>query len=221
MTARKSKKRDSLFIEVLAQNAVKVDPYESTDPILEQIIECVLDQDESDLNVVKEVKNQLLVDFVDWNEVRIVTKERLSPSLKKLTHNDYKVKVLQAVLNKIFSRTGSLECQFLLDFEKNDLEDYLTGIMELTEYSRKRLILRVFKKHVLPFTSDHEVIFETFGSQFVIGDTSMIELFEPYDEVQLQGILELLNTIIGENKGGDEFSSATLTKFIKKADAAK
>ena len=51
-----------------------------------------------------------------------------------------------------------------MDFETNDLEDYLTGIMELKESTIKRVILRVFRKAVPPVTSDHEVLLEVAGS---------------------------------------------------------
>jgi hypothetical protein len=221
MVIRNSKKRDAKLVEVLQEKALPIKAYDSTLPILEQIIEAILVENEETVNKSQKIKKKLMEEFVDWNELRIVGVERLSPFFQGLSVPDYKLKVLQAVLNKIFSRSGSLECQFLNDFDKSDLEDYLTGIMELKESTRKMLILNVFKKPVLPFVSDHEVIFENCDTTFIPGDDSMVELFEEVEIAKLEGMRLLFDKILIESieSDTDDFKSATLSEILKEVDA--
>jgi hypothetical protein len=220
MTLSSSKKRDIKLVEILREKSLEVNLENSSLPILEQIIECIMLEHEDTPEKSLEIKKKLMEEFVDWNEVRIVREERLEPFFNDLQNPKYKLKVLQAVLNKIFSRSGSLEYQFLLDLEKGDLEDYLTGIMELNESTRKMLILKVFKKAVLPFTTDHEVIFETFCTEFHPGDDSMMSLFEEVEIEILEGMRLLFDQILIENEesNSDDFSSPTLSKIIKEAN---
>lgn len=226
MKIRKSKKRDLAILEVLKNKATPVEEYESNSPLLEQLIENILSEKSNDLDVSQKVQTELLNEFVDWNEIRIVASERLTPFFGVYEDGQYKVKVLQAVLNKIFSRSGSLDYQFLLDFEQDDLEDYLSGIMELNESTRKRLLLRVFKKKVLPVTTDHEIIFEIVGSTFVPGDEVMKELFSGLELGQLEGIKQLLDQIIDEAGPSEEildesnFKSKTLQKILSEINKA-
>ena len=222
MTSRKSKKRDVKLVEVLREKALEVNLENTSQPVLEQIIECIMLENEDTPAKSHKIKKKLMQEFVDWNEVRIVREERIGPFFGDLQEPEYKLKVLQAVLNKIFSRSGSLEYQFLLDFEKGDLEDYLTGIMELKESTRKMLILKVFKKAILPFTTDHEVIFETCSTTFHPGDDAMISLFEDIEIEKLEGMRLLFDKILSENdeSNSDEFNSSTLNKIIKEVDAA-
>jgi len=82
------------------------------------------------------------------------------------------------------------------------------------------LILNVFKKQILPFTSDHEVVFEEFGTAFHPGDDTMVSLFEDVDVEILEGMRLLFDQILKENEGSksEEFKSTTLNKIIKEAN---
>jgi hypothetical protein len=173
---------------------------------------------------VEKLKKQMLEEFVDWNEVRIVSPDRLSKYFTNLENGEYKRTALQALLNKIFSRSGSLDYQFLMDFESNDLEDYLTGIMELREATIKRVILRVFKKPVPPITTEHEVILEVAGSSLIPGSEEIKEVFKSYEIEQLESIQLLLDQMVEEDAKSrkddsismaEDFNSKTLKKILK------
>jgi hypothetical protein len=112
-----------------------------------------------------------------------------------------------------------------MDFEAEDLEDYLAGIMEMKESTRKRLLLRVFKKNVIPATTEHEVIFEKAGVDLAPGSEEMKELFSDLESLDLERIQLMLDKILAENGGQDDdggfidpedFKSVTLTRIIKK-----
>ena len=215
--------RDERFIEVLLKYAPLVEAYQSSAPLMEQLIDNILsDGEEYVEEQVRSFKQNLLEEFVDWNEVRLVAPDRLMPFFGKLANGDYKRKALQAVLNKIFSRSGSLDYQFMMDFESDDLEDYLAGIMELLEGTRKRLMLRVFRKTVNPVTTDHEVIFEKAQTEHMPGSEEFKVLFSKLSTLELEQIHRLLDKIVHEHGGlsvgellsPEDFHSATLTKIL-------
>lgn len=196
MKKRKSRKKDLDLVAILAAKARKTAAHQSSQPLLEQVLETMLGEREKDAEAALKAMARLLKEFVDWNEVRIVSQDRLLPFLEDLWGGAYKAKVVQAFLHKIFSRSGSLDVQFMLDLEQEALEDYLAGIMEMREGTRKILLLRIFHKQVLPFTMDHELIFERVGTNFVFGDEEMKGLFAPFDTGALEGILHLLDGIL-------------------------
>jgi hypothetical protein len=162
-------------------------------------------------------------EFVDWNEVRLVSHDRLERFFSPLNRGEYKRKALQAVLNKIFSRSGSLDYQFMMDFESEDLEDYLAGIMELEEGTRKRLMLRVFRKPVSPVTTDHEIVFEKADTEFMPGSEEMKALFAQMSTLDLERVHMLLDQMVQEHGGlvtgvflaPEDFNSSSLDKIIK------
>jgi len=217
--------QDKSFIDALLNESPSVDSYQSSSPLLEQLIDNILSEGGSESEAIESLKETMLQEFVDWNEVRLVSPDRLASYFQKINDGDYKRTALQALLNKIFSRSGSLDYQFLTDFETNDLEDYLTGIMELRENTIKRIILRVFKKTVPPITTDHEVVLEIAGSSLIPGSEEIKEVFKDYEVEQLEGIQMLLDTIVKEDQVGrdqtqissvDDFNSKTLKKVLAK-----
>ncbi|MBF0196447.1 MAG: hypothetical protein HQL32_01995 [Planctomycetes bacterium] len=227
MNATKSKKRDSLFLKALIERAPRVSLYESTANLLEQIIDNILSEREEDDSMIQGVKDKLLVEYVDWNEIRLVSPDRLAVFFEALVDGEYKRKVLQAFLNKIFSRTGSLEHSFLNDFEDSDLDDYLAGIMEMREETRKRILLRVFKRHILPISVDHEVIFEIAETTYYPGDEDMKAAFSALSLEELEGVKLLLDEVLSQNKGeidelapAESFESPLLGEILKEVDAA-
>lgn len=216
--------KDQAFIDALLKEAPPVDTYESSSPLLEQLIDNILTEGGSSDSQVENLKKEMLEEFVDWNEIRIVSPDRLAKYFTGLENGEYKRTALQALLNKIFSRSGSLDYQFLMDFESNDLEDYLTGIMELREATIKRVILRVFKKPVPPITTEHEVILEIAGSSLIPGSEEIKEVFKSYEIEQLEGIQLLLDKIVEEDAKSrkdesipmaEDFKSKTLKKILK------
>jgi hypothetical protein len=215
---------DQTFIDALLKEAPSVDSYQSSSPLLEQLIDNILTEGGPSDEEVEKLKKQMLEEFVDWNEVRIVSPDRLSKYFTNLENGEYKRTALQALLNKIFSRSGSLDYQFLMDFESNDLEDYLTGIMELREATIKRVILRVFKKPVPPITTEHEVILEVAGSSLIPGSEEIKEVFKSYEIEQLESIQLLLDQMVEEDAKSrkddsismaEDFNSKTLKKILK------
>jgi|SaaInlStandDraft_1057018.scaffolds.fasta_scaffold02630_5 hypothetical protein len=222
--------RDQQFIEHLLNSAPKVSAYEPSGSLLEQLIDNLLIESLGfDTKGLEAFKSSLFESFVDWNEVRLVSADRLTPFFGQGQEAEYGRKVVQALLNKIFSRGGSLDHQFLMDFEAEDLEDYLAGIMEMKESTRKRLLLRVFKKNIIPATTEHEVIFEKAGIVLAPGSEEMKELFAGLESLDLERIQIILDTILSEDGGGDDdggfidpedFNSATLNKILKKVGAA-
>lgn len=223
MKKRKSKKRDKAFIDLILKTIKKVSPYESKSNLMEQLIENILSEKEESNKYVGETREKLLEEFVDWNEIRLVSADRLDDFFAKLADGQYKRKVLQALLNKIFSRSGSLDYQFLMDFETEDLEDYLSGIMEMSEETRKRLLVRVFRKQILPITVEHEPIFESIGTTYVAGDDLMKETFSKLTPEELEGIKLLFDNILDEAKDddndiGDLEESKTLNAMVKQLD---
>lgn len=217
--------RDQQLIQHLLKAAPKVVAYEPSGPLLEQLIDNLLVESLGlDDKSLESFKKSLFESFVDWNEVRLVSPDRLTPFFGEGPEADYGRKVIQALLNKIFSRGGSLDHQFLMDFEAEDLEDYLAGIMEMKESTRKRLLLRVFKKNVIPATTEHEVIFEKAGIVLAPGSEEMKELFAGLESLELERIQLMLDKILAENGGDDDggfidpedFKSATLNRILKK-----
>lgn len=217
--------QDKSFIDALLNESPSVDSYQSSSPLLEQLIDNILSEGGSENEAIESLKETMLQEFVDWNEVRLVSPDRLASYFEKIDDGDYKRTALQALLNKIFSRSGSLDYQFLMDFETNDLEDYLTGIMELRENTIKRIILRVFKKTVPPITTDHEVVLEIAGSSLIPGSEEIKEVFKDYEVEQLEGIQILLDAIVKEDQEGrdqsqissvDDFNSKILKKVLAK-----
>lgn len=215
---------DQAFVDALLKEAPSVDSYQSSSPLLEQLIDNILTEGGSSETKVDELKKQMLQEFVDWNEIRIVSPDRLSKYFYDLENGEYKRTALQALLNKIFSRSGSLDYQFLMDFESNDLEDYLTGIMELKETTIKRVILRVFKKPVPPITTEHEVVLEIAECSLIPGSEEIKEVFKNYEIEQLESIQLLLDQIVEEDAASrddgsipmaDDFKSKTLKKILK------
>lgn len=216
--------RDQRFIELLLQHAPQVDTYQSSAPLMEQLIDNIVSDGEVyDEEKVRALKHKLMEEFVDWNEVRLVSHDRLASFFEGLNNGEYKRKALQAVLNKIFSRSGSLDYQFMMDFESEDLEDYLAGIMELQESTRKRLMLRVFRKTVSPVTTDHEIAFEKAETEFVPGSEEMKAFFAKMETTDLERIHMILDQIIVEHGGvttgefiaPEDFHSKTLDEIIK------
>jgi len=218
--------RDKDFVQHLLNAAPKVEAYEPSGPLMEQLIDNLLVESLGfDAKALDAFKASLFESFVDWNEVRLVSPDRLTPFFGEGADAEYGRKVIQALLNKIFSRGGSLDHQFLMDFEAEDLEDYLAGIMEMKESTRKRLLLRVFKKNVIPATTEHEVIFEKAGVDLAPGSEEMKELFSDLESLDLERIQLMLDKILAENGGQDDdggfidpedFKSVTLTRIIKK-----
>jgi hypothetical protein len=218
--------RDKDFVQHLLSAAPKVEAYEPSGPLMEQLIDNLLVESLGfDAKALDAFKASLFESFVDWNEVRLVSPDRLTPFFGEGADAEYGRKVIQALLNKIFSRGGSLDHQFLMDFEAEDLEDYLAGIMEMKESTRKRLLLRVFKKNVIPATTEHEVIFEKAGVDLAPGSEEMKELFSDLESLDLERIQLMLDKILAENGGQDDdggfidpedFKSVTLTRIIKK-----
>jgi len=215
--------KDKTFIDALLKQAPSVEVYQSSSPLLEQLIDNILLEDGPSNEVVTTLKTGLLQEFVDWNEIRIVSSDRLASYFQELINGDYKRMALQALLNKIFSRSGSLDYQFLMDFEANDLEDYLTGIMELRENTIKRLMLRVFKKNVSPVTTDHEIVLEVAGCSLIPGSEDIKTVFKAYQVEQLEGIQLLLNKILkedlakreeGQMASVEDFNSPTLKNIL-------
>lgn len=195
MTRKKSKKKDAELFEIIIAKSRSSQPYHSTRPLMEQIIENILLENEKNPASPQKTMEMLLKEFVDWNEVRVVTMERLLPFFKNIESGEAKAKSLQAFLNKIFSRSGSLECQFLLELDVDALEDYLAGIMEFKEGTRKTIIIRVFKKSIFPFTMDHEIVFERVGTMFSIGDEQMRAHFAQFSPEGLEGAYQFLNSV--------------------------
>lgn len=216
---------DKTFLDALLSEAPGVEAYQSSSPLLEQLIDNILNEGGPAIDEVEKIKEALLKDFVDWNELRLVSPDRLAPFFKDIYNGEYKRTALQALLNKIFSRSGSLDYQFLMDFEANDLEDYLTGIMELKESTIKRLILRVFRKAVPPVTSDHEVLLEVAGSDLIPGSEEIKDVFKDYEVEKLEGLQLILDKIVEEDFDGrdeghmplaEDFKSKTLKKVLAK-----
>lgn len=200
MKNRKTKKKDAQFVEILLSKAKRAPSYSSSSSLLGQCIENILAEGENDETAAGDLIKRLLAEFVDWNEVRIVSAERLRPLLEvsQTQQIDYKLKALQAFLNKIFSRSGTLDYQFLIDFDLNALEDYLSGITELIDHTRMRLVLRVFKLPVLPLTHDHGRIIERVGSVFTLGDEQMIKSFDGHPPEVLEGVKHFLDHILSK-----------------------
>jgi hypothetical protein len=220
--------RSQLFIDLLLSHAPQVDIYQSSAPLMEQLIDNIIsDGDVFREEVVRDLKQSLMDHFVDWNEVRLVSNDRLESFFSQLEKGDYKRKALQAVLNKIFSRSGSLDYQFMMDFESDDLEDYLAGIMELQEGTRKRLMLRVFRKAVSPVTTDHEIIFEKADTEFMPGSEEMKVMFSKMETVDLERIHMLLDLMVQEHGGivtgeflsPEDFHSKSLDEIVAKLSA--
>jgi len=222
--------RDQQFIQHLLKAAPKLEPYEPSGSLLEQLIDHLLIESLGlDTKGLESFKSSLFEIFVDWNEVRLVAPDRLKPFFGQTHEAEYGRKVIQALLNKVFSRGGSLDHQFLMDFEAEDLEDYLAGIMEMKESTRKRILLRVFKKNVIPATTEHEVIFEKAGIILAPGSEELKELFSDLSSLELEQIQLVLDKILSENGGqGEEeafidpedFNSSTLNKILKKLGPA-
>ena len=217
-------KTDQSFIDAILKEAPSVSAYQSSLPLIEQLIDNILTEGGSEEDEIHKFKAAMLEEFVDWNEVRIVSPDRLAKYFVKIENGDYKRTALQALLNKIFSRSGSLDYQFLMDFSSNDLEDYLTGIMELRETTIKRVILRVFKKPVPPITTEHEVILELAESSLIPGSEEIKEVFKGYEIEQLESIQILLDQIVEEDASSrddgsistaEDFKSKTLKKLLK------
>lgn len=216
--------RTKKFFELLLAAAPKVKEYESTGSLIDQLIDNILEESlELDEAGIEKFKSRIFEEFVDWNEVRLVSADRLVPYFGTEAAGVYCRKALQALLNKIFSRSGSLDYQFLMDFESEDLEDYLAGIMEMNEGTRKRLLLRVFKKRVSPISTDHEIIFEKAEIEVALGDDvkNVIAEIEPLDLERLQLLLDKILGENGEVEPGlliqpEDFKSITLNRILKK-----
>ncbi|MBF0243763.1 MAG: hypothetical protein HQL31_00635 [Planctomycetes bacterium] len=116
--------------------------------ILEEALAFIIKEKEADRSIFWSLRDSLMDDFVDWNEVRIASPDRLEKAFAKLKNGESKRKVIQALLNKIFSRSGSLDHQFMLDFSSEALEDYLAGVMEMNEKTRAALIEKVLAPHL-------------------------------------------------------------------------
>lgn len=225
MKKRKSKKRDKAFLDELLKKSKRVSIPESGGSLIENMIDTILLERGEDPTAIDKLKSELMKEFVDWNEIRLVSPDRLEGFFEKLGNGDYKRKVVQALLNKIFSRSGSLDFQFLLDFETDDLEDYLSGIMEMSEETRKLLLVRVFKKNILPISTEHEVIFEMVGTTYSPGDEQMKETFSQLDPEELEGIKNLLDIVLNEQGRMDyenvedvKVKSKTLNAILKSID---
>jgi len=218
---RKSKKKDTIFLDHLVSNAKKVKAYESNLSVLEQIIENILSEGESNKPKLDQIFQDLKDYFVDWNEVRIVPIDRLEKFFEGFKEGAYKLKVIQAILNKIFSRTGSLDYKFLIDFEADALEDYLAGIMEMKEDTRKRIILRVFKKSVIPVREEHERIFEKVGTTFSVGDEEMKKAFSKYSLETLEGIKDYLDTVLSKHMSSEKKFEKWHDQVFKNGSASK
>lgn len=222
-----SSSRHGRFVEMLLQSAPNIAPYESSSSLMEQLIDNIMSDGEVySKEDIDGLKASLLEDFVDWNEIRLVSPDRLKVYFEGLNEGEYKRKVLQAVLNKIFSRSGSLDYQFMMDFESEDLEGYLAGIMELKEGTRKRLMLRVFRKPVEPVTTDHEIIFEAAQSEHMPGSEEFKAPLFALEINELERILALLDTMVEEHGGitpgeflsPEDFNSATLNRILALLD---
>jgi ribosomal protein S16 len=223
MSQTQTAQRDERFIELLLAFSPVVEAYQSSAPLMEQLIDNILSDGEDFCDTtIRSFKQSILDEFVDWNEVRLVAPDRLMPFFSTLNNGEYKRKALQAILNKIFSRSGSLDYQFMMDFESDDLEDYLAGIMELREGTRKRLMLRVFRKSVNPVTTDHEVIFEKAATDHMPGSEEFKALFSKMPTLELERIHRLLDRIVHEHGGvvagellsPEDFHSEILSKIL-------
>lgn len=199
MKLRKSKKKDQEFFDLLLKQSKKVRIPERTGSLLEQIVDVILSEDEKKATLAEETRDKLTTQFVDWNEIRIVMPDRLQPFFSVHKNGDYKLKAVQAVLNKIFSRSGSLAHQFLLDLEIEALEDYLAGIMELSESTRKNIILEAFSLPILPVTLDHEIIFERVGTSYAIGDETSKKIFAELSPEELLGVKQTLDSVLSKH----------------------
>ncbi len=193
-----SKKPETRLLEFLLKNAPEIHEYDSARPLLEQIIENIFLESVASAQDAADLIGELLTSFVDWNEVRIVAPERLLPHFEGVANGDYKIKAMQAFLNKIFSRSGSLDYQFLLEFDLGGLEDYLSGVMEFREKTRKLILLRVFRMPVLPYTIDHEKMLEKIGVEISMGDERVRKEYLQYTTLQLEGMLRVLEQMKGE-----------------------
>ncbi len=196
MKKRKSKKKDSQFLEILAAKARKSPAFDSKASLLEQVLENLLSEGEDRPELARSVMEGLMKDFVDWNEARVSAADRIVPHFSALKDPEYKAKAVQALLGKIFSRSGSLEHQFLIDMETEALEDYLAGIMELREDTRKNLMLRVMNRPTLPITARHEIILERVGTMFTLGDEQIKKTLLEHPPAVLDGIKNLLDTVL-------------------------
>ena len=98
-----SSSRHGRFVEMLLQSAPNIAPYESSSSLMEQLIDNIMSDGEIySKEEIDGLKASLLEDFVDWNEIRLVSPDRLKVYFEGLNEGEYKRKVLQAVLNKIF-----------------------------------------------------------------------------------------------------------------------
>ena len=198
MKKRKSKKRDKSFLDLLLKKSKKAPLAENNGTLLENILDTIMSEKDADPGLTGKTKSELLREFVDWNEIRLVAPYRLLNFFEKHSTGEYKRKVVQALLNKIFSRSGSLDYQFLLDFEGDALEDYLSGIMEMNEETRKLLLVRVFRRPILPISSEQEAVFQMAGTTYVAGDEVMKETFSKLQPEELEGIKALFDQIMSE-----------------------
>jgi hypothetical protein len=114
----------------------------------------------------------------------------------------------------------------MMDFESEDLEDYLAGIMELKEGTRKRLMLRVFRKSVVPVTTDHEIVFESAQTDQLPGSEEFKAPFLALEINGLERIHAILDQMVAEHGGitpgeflsPEDFNSETLNGILKVLD---